>query len=68
MKWRGALNWRDGDGATGSLGTFKDIEAPDADAAAKIVLDLGWDDRLDAAGCVPDVALFEEGEDAVDEH
>lgn len=67
-KWRGALNWRDSEGTTGNLGTFKGIEAPDKAAAEKIVLDEGWDHRLDSAGCVPDIALFEDDEETVDEH
>ena len=59
MNYSGTLNWRDSEGHTGTIGTFQDIEAPDKAKAEKIVLDEGWDHRLDSASCLP-VIIFNE--------
>jgi len=59
MNYSGVLNWQDSEGQTGTIGTFKDIKAPNKTAAEVIVLDEGWDHRLDSASCSP-VIVFDE--------
>jgi len=59
LKFSGVLNWQDSEGHCGTIGEFKDIEAPNKQAAEQIVLDEGWDNRLDSACCSP-VIVFNE--------
>jgi hypothetical protein len=59
VKYSGVLNWEDAEGHCGTIGDFKDIEAPSKDEAEKVVLDEFWDRRLDSACCSP-VIIFTE--------
>ena len=58
-KYSGVLNWRDSEGHTGTIGDFKDIEAPDRPRAEKVILDEFWDHRLDSACCAPVIVFAE---------
>ena len=59
MKYSGVLNWQDSEGHTGTIGDFRDIEAPSKDKAEQLVLDEYWDHRLDSACCAP-VIIFDQ--------
>ena len=59
MKFSGVLNWEDSDGRCGTIGEFRDINAPDKVEAMKIVLDEFWDHRLDSASCAPVIVFAE---------
>jgi hypothetical protein len=49
------LNYVDEDDVCHPLGDS--VEAPDGDTAKTVLMDLYWDDRLDAASCTPIVTL-----------
>lgn len=59
MKYTGVLNWRDSEGQCGTIGKFEDIEAPSKVEAEKIVMAEFWDERLDAASCLPIIVFAE---------
>jgi hypothetical protein len=63
MLFSGILRWRDDGGHVGEIARFEDIEATDENVARAVVIDEGWDPRLDSACCVPVVEFFACDED-----